>query len=430
MKVWIDVLGCPKNEADSDAVKFRLIERGHEIVEDLNEADVAVLNTCAFISDAKKESIDEIFSIIDHKNRQKKRSLKIVVHGCLVQRYFENLRDQIPEVDALVGVASPESIVKAVENLEDFIALPDPVYEFSGRTSDGKSYAYVKVGDGCNKNCAFCAIPSIKGRLKNRKFDDIIEEIRYFVKAGKREIILVSQDLTSYSDGERNLVDLLERIDVIKGNFWVRLLYLYPDGVDDDLIDFVKRSKKVLHYFDIPVQHASGKILKLMSRNSDINVIKKKLLSIRERIPDAILRTTLILGFPGEDEEDFKLLKSFVKEIEFDRLGTFIYSDEEGTAAYSIFPKVEKSVARRRANSIMEIQRRMNLLKNERFIGKEMKVLVDETEGEGYAGRTYMDAPEIDGSVHFVSSKSLKPGDFVEVRIDSCEFYDLEGSVV
>lgn len=425
MRIWMDTLGCPKNEADSDVIKSLLIGKGYEVVEELLDADLAIINTCAFISDAKEESVNEIFNVI---NGREKKSLKIIVHGCLVQRYFKELRGQIPEVDSFLGIVSPEKVVEAVKNIQDLFEPPDPVYKFLGRTIDDKSYAYVKIGDGCDRRCTFCAIPNIKGPLKNRDFEEIIKEIRYLVDHGKKEIILVSQDLTNYSYGGKNLIDLLRKIDDIDGDFWVRLLYLYPDGVSDDLVEMIRNSKKILRYFDIPLQHASEKILKFMNRTPSIQDVERKLLTIREKIPDAILRTTFIVGFPGEDEDDFKKLMEFVRQIQFDRLGAFIYSDEEGTGAFVLIPKVRKDVAKRRISKLMNLQKEISFSKNERLIGKKMKVIVDEVDEDLYTGRTYMDAPEIDGYVHFNSSKSLKVGDFVQVRIESYEFYDLEGS--
>jgi|UniRef100_A0A7V3VTB9 ribosomal protein S12 methylthiotransferase len=425
MRIWMDTLGCPKNEADSDVIKSLLIGKGYEVVEELLDADLAIINTCAFISDAKEESVNEIFNVI---NGREKKSLKIIVHGCLVQRYFKELRGQIPEVDSFLGIVSPEKVVEAVKNIQDLFEPPDPVYKFLGRTIDDKSYAYVKIGDGCDRRCTFCAIPNIKGPLKNRDFEEIIKEIRYLVDHGKKEIILVSQDLTNYSYGGKNLIDLLRKIDDIDGDFWVRLLYLYPDGVSDDLVEMIRNSKKILHYFDIPLQHASEKILKFMNRTPSIQDVERKLLTIREKIPDAILRTTFIVGFPGEDEDDFEKLMKFVRQIQFDRLGAFIYSDEEGTGAFVLIPKVRKDVAKRRISKLMNLQKEISFSKNERLMGKKMKVIVDEVDEDLYTGRTYMDAPEIDGYVHFNSSKSLKVGDFVQVRIESYEFYDLEGS--
>ncbi len=424
MKVWIDVLGCPKNEADSSVVAELLTKIGYEIVNDLEDADVAIVNTCGFIAAAKEESINEIFSVVKYKQD---KPIKLIVHGCLVQRYMHELRDGIPEVDALLGVVSPEKVVEAVRKSYDFVGTPQPVYKFSGRKINDEPYVYVKVGDGCNRHCAFCAIPSIKGTLKNRSIEDILNEIKFLIKNGKREIVLVSQDLTQYHDGSKDLVDLVRAIDNVEGNFWVRLLYLYPDGVTDELIEFVKHSRHFLHYFDIPIQHASPKILEKMRRNPDVKRLKTMFSKIRGSIEDAILRTTVMIGFPGETDEEFKKLVEFMREIEFDRLGAFIYSNEEGTAAYSIEPKVSKAVARKRYNQVMKVQEKISLEKNKNRIGKVMDVIVEDGKDGIYLGRTYMDAPEIDGYVHFTSSKSLKSGDMIKVKVEDCEFYDLEG---
>ncbi|MGC9212139.1 MAG: 30S ribosomal protein S12 methylthiotransferase RimO [Athalassotoga sp.] len=426
MKIWIDVLGCPKNEADSESLEAILVNKGHEIVKDLEDADVAVINTCAFVSDAKKESVDEILDLVNYKNQ---KDIKVVVHGCLTQRYFKEIRKEIGEIDAILGVVPPLRIAQAIEDLEDFNGPPQPVYEFLGRIIGEKPYAYVKIGDGCDRKCAFCAIPSIKGPLKNRGYDDILEEINFLVRNGKKEIILVSQDSTSYAYKGKNFIDLLKAIDDIEGDFWIRLLYLYPDGVNEDLVMTVANSKKILHYFDIPLQHASAKILKLMRRNPDIESVKRKISFIRSKMPDAIFRTAFIVGFPQEEEADFEELLQFIDEMKFDRVGAFVYSDEEGTESYTLNPKVKKSVARLRFDRLLERQQEISLERNRKLVGMNFKTLVEGFENGMYFGRTYMDAPEIDGLVYIPSSKPVKIGSFVNVKVKSFEFYDLEGDL-
>ncbi len=426
MKVWIDVLGCPKNEADSDALKAILVKKGHEIVKDLDDADVAILNTCAFVSDAKKESVDEILDLVNYKNQ---RDIKVIVHGCLTQRYFKEIKKEIGEIDAVLGVVPPLKIAQAVENLEDFNGTPQPVYEFLGRTIDEKPYAYVKIGDGCDRKCAFCAIPLIKGPLKNREYNDILEEINFLVRNGKKEIIIVSQDSTSYTYDGKSFIDLLRSIDGIDGDFWIRLLYLYPDGIDEDLVMTVANSKKILHYFDMPLQHASPKILKLMRRNPDIESVKRKISFIRSKIPDTVFRTSFIVGFPQEEEADFEELIRFIDEMKFDRVGAFIYSDEEGTESYNLSPKVKSGVARSRFNKLLERQQEISLERNKKLVGISLKTLVEGFENGMYFGRTYMDAPEIDGMVYIPASKPVKVGSFVNVKVRSFEFYDLEGDL-
>lgn len=427
MRIWIDVLGCPKNEADSDALKAVLIESGHEIVRNLDDADVAIVNTCAFILDAKKESIDEILDLVNYK---KEKNIKLIVHGCLPQRYFKEIRKQINEIDALLGVVPPAKIAQAVEDFADFNGKPEPIYEFVGRTIDEKPYAYVKIGDGCDRKCAFCAIPSIKGPLKNRNFKDILDEVRFLVEQGKKEIILVSQDSTSYNYRDKRFTDLLREIDDINGDFWIRLLYLYPNGVDEELIMTIANSRKIVHYFDIPLQHASNKILRMMRRNPDIGSIKERISFIKTRIPDAVFRTSFIVGFPGEDESDFKALLEFVNEMKFDRLGAFIYSDEEGTESYDLSPKVRRRVAKVRFNKLLEMQQMISLERNKKLLGKDFRVLVESFENGVYVGRTYMDAPGIDGMVYISTSKSIEIGSFVNVKVKSFEFYDLQGELV
>ncbi len=420
MKVWIDVLGCPKNEADSAALIAILGQRGHEIVDSPREADVLVVNTCGFIESAKQESIEAILNSTTYGKR-------VVVHGCLVQRYYKELREEIPEVKAFLGVVTPKQVAMAIEAPDDFVSVPMPVYEFQGREDGDSPYAYLKIGDGCSRNCAFCAIPSIKGRLVNRSPDDVLEEASYLLKRGKKELILVSQDLTQYGFKGVSLINLLEKLDALEGEFWIRLLYLYPDGVSDDLIEFVANSRHVVRYFDVPIQHASRRILSLMNRNEDVEMLKDLFRKIKHLVPDSILRSTVMVGFPGETDDDFQALKDFVKEVKFDRLGAFMYSDEEGTAAYEFSQKVSRQTSRRRFNTIMELQQKISLEKNEELVGKKLEVLVEGKRGGIYHGRTYRDAPEIDGYVHFTSERNLKIGDFAEVEITSYEFYDLEG---
>ncbi len=423
MKIFMSVLGCPKNEADSSVVAALLKKRGHVIVDSPSQADAVVVNTCGFIEAAKEESINEIFESLKYVK-------KVVVHGCLVQRYFKELRNEIPEVSSFLGVVKPEKVVEALEKPFDLVTRPTPTYEFSSRLLDEKPFVYLKVGDGCNRKCAFCAIPSFKGPLKNRKIADVVEEAKFLISMGKKEIVLVSQDLTQYEDGDKKLVDLLKELDEIEGDFWIRLLYLYPDGMDDELVGYVKNSKHVLHYFDIPIQHASERVLKSMNRNSDVKALRRKFEFIRAMIDDVILRTTVMVGFPGESEEDFEELMKFVEDIRFDRLGAFTYSDEEGTIAYRLKDKVPFGISQKRYDELMELQRDVSLERNKTHVGKRFKVLVEGKEGPMYYGRTYMDAPEIDGYVHFSSKGALKIGEFVDVEITDCEFYDLEGVCV
>ncbi len=419
----MSVLGCPKNEADSSVVAAILKKRGHTVVNTPERADAMVVNTCGFIEEAKEESINEIFDLL-------KYGKKVIVHGCLVQRYFRDLRREIPEVSSFLGVVEPQKVVEAVEKSGDYLSTPNPVYNFSVRNLDDKPYAYLKVGDGCNRKCAFCAIPSFKGPLKNRKVEDILKEAEFLISNGKKEIVLVSQDLTQYEDEDKDLVDLLSALDKIKGDFWIRLLYLYPDGVSEKLVKFVKNSEHALHYFDVPIQHASEKILKAMNRNPDVQALREKFKLIRKTIDDVTLRTTAMVGFPTEDDDDFKRLMDFVQEIEFDRLGTFMYSDEEGTLAYALKPKVSFDVMKQRYDELMDYQRDASLERNAKYVGKKFKVLVEGIQEGMYYGRTYMDAPEIDGYVHFSSNRELKVGEFVEVKITDFEFYDLEGVCV
>jgi len=429
VRVGIKVLGCPKNEADCEILAGVLREGGHEIVFDVKDADVVVLDTCAFIEDAKRESIDEIFSFIDAKDQY---SYKLVVKGCLVQRYYEELKKEIPEVDQWIGVVDPEEIANALEKGTDLVPnRPETVYRYRKRIDlEERPYAYVKISDGCDRGCTFCSIPSFKGSLRSRSIEDITREVEDLLKEGKKEIILVAQDTTSYGIDlyrKQALPDLLRRLNSLNGEFWIRVMYLHPDHLTEEIISAMLELDKVVKYFDVPVQHGSDKILKLMGRTKSSEELKKMLSSIRERFPDAVLRTSIIVGFPGETEEDFEELKQFVEEIQFDKLGAFVYSDEEGTVAFNLKEKVDPEVAKRRQEELLLLQAEISNSRLDRFVGKKLKFLVEGKEGKFLVGRTWTEAPEVDGVV-FVRGKG-KIGDFLEVVIKEHDEYDMWGSV-
>jgi ribosomal protein S12 methylthiotransferase len=427
VKVGIKVLGCPKNEADCEVLAGLLKEKGHEVVHNVEEADIIVLDTCAFIEDAKKESIDEILSFVEAKEDY---GYRLVVKGCLVQRYYRELKKEIPEVDQWIGVVAPEKIVSLLENGEDLVPQrPETVYSYRKRVNlEEKPYAYVKISDGCNRKCTFCSIPAFKGNLKSRSIEDIVHEVEDLLAEGKKEIILVAQDTTSYGEdlyGKQALSDLLRRLNSLKGDFWIRVMYLHPDHLTDEIIDTILKLEKVVNYFDVPVQHGSDRILTLMGRIRSSKELKNMLLRIRDKAPDAVLRTSVIVGFPGETEEDFEELKRFVEEVKFDKLGVFVYSDEEGTVASSLKNKVDPETARRRQEELLLLQAEISYERLDRFIGKSMKALVEGRENGYLIGRTFTEAPEVDGVV-FIKGRG-EMGDFLEVTIEEHDEYDMWG---
>ncbi|EKF49635.1 hypothetical protein H17ap60334_04267 [Thermosipho africanus H17ap60334] len=425
MNFYVDVLGCPKNEADCALLKAYLEKKGNNIVNTIEDADAVVIDTCGFILEAKKESIEEILTYLELK---KERDLKVYVTGCLVQRYGEELKKEIPEVDGWFGILPPEKIAENIGKESIIPKNPEPVYEFGGRV-DEKQYAYVKISDGCDRACSFCTIPLFKGSFKSRKIDDIVKEVEYLILSGKKEIILVAQDTTGYGIdlyGKQMLPELLKRINDIPGDFWIRVMYMHPDHITDEIIEAFSYDK-VLKYFDIPVQHGSDKVLKLMNRTKKSEQILKLVEKIRKRYEDAVLRTSIIVGFPGETDEDFEELLDFIKMVRFERLGAFIYSDEEEAPSYHFEGKVPEIVAQERLDILMEEQSKISFEINEKMVGKTFKVLFDEEEEGVLIARSYMDAPEIDGNI-FVPGK-FEEG-FFKVKVTSADVYDLEGKIV
>lgn len=440
MKLYIVVLGCPKNEADFSLFKYHLKSLGHEIVDELEQADGVVINTCGFIVDAKQESIDTILEFVQYKKQNP--DFKIFVTGCLVQRYPKELPIELPEVDSWFGVIPPKVLAENIGKMEKYITDPIAIYEFEGREDNEMPYAYVKIADGCDRACTFCTIPKFKGGFVSRKIEDIVAEVKHLVYNGKREIILVAQDTTGYGVdlyGKQMLPELLKKINSIEGNFWVRVMYMHPDHVTDEIIESFSHPK-VLKYFDIPIQHGSSNVLKLMGRTKTVEELEKLFGKIRSAYPNAVLRTSIIVGFPGETKNDFEQLLDFVRTVEFDRLGAFIYSDEEDASSYKLPGKVPSQTAQRRLDSLMEEQAEISLLRNQRMVGKVLDVLVEEEVNGVLIGRSYMDAPEIDGNVFFtkVSNEEKVNFDelkaylykFVKVKITQADTYDLEGELV
>ena len=441
-------LGCPKNQLDSEVMISKLAESGIEIVEEDIHADVVVVNTCAFIQSAKEEAIENILDVAWLKKNKNLRG--IVVTGCLVSRYGDEILKELPEVDAICGVGNLDDIVaavtyayengsKEVESDKKFRAISAPEAQLLGgdrAVSDPSYSVYLKISEGCDNRCTYCVIPSIRGKFRSRPMEDVVAEAKELVGLGAKEIILISQDTTRYGIdlyGEFRLAALLRELCRIDGLHWIRLLYCYPDEITDELIDTVASEEKIVKYIDMPIQHISDSILKAMNRRGDGALVRDTVSRLRKKIPDLILRTTVIVGFPGETKENFAELCEYLKEAKFDRLGVFTYSAEEGTPAARIKEgKVPENTKEHRMDVIMKNQMSIHEKNNQKFVGKTLEVLT-----EGYdipsgvhAGRSYADAPDIDGKVFFPAPRSLEAGRFVKVKITDAVEYDLFGELV
>lgn len=436
-KVGMISLGCPKNQVDAEHMLALIDAAGCEIVDYVNGCDVVIVNTCGFIDDAKKEAIENILDMVELK----KEGIisKIIVTGCLAQRYKDEIVTEIPEVDAVVGIGANGDIVKTIEEvmsgvdtIEKYPPRCDLPLEGQRILTTPQYWAYLKIGEGCSNRCTYCTIPSIRGNMRSRSMENVIEEAKQLAESGVKELILIAQDTTSYGldlYGELKLPELLNELCKIDSIEWIRLLYCYPDRITDELIETMKKQDKVVNYIDLPLQHADDKILKAMNRRGDQAMIRNVIEKLRTEISDVVIRTTFIVGFPGEGEDEFENLAVFVNEIEFDRLGVFTFSAQEGTPAYDMEDQVEEDVKTRRGEIIMQDQYSIMEEKNNEKIGKTYKVIVEDYDGysDSYTGRTYMDAPEIDGLVRFTSDRDLDIGDFAEVEIFDVEDYDLIG---
>ncbi|MGI6748838.1 MAG: 30S ribosomal protein S12 methylthiotransferase RimO [Anaerovoracaceae bacterium] len=434
MKIYIETLGCPKNEIDSEVAAGILEAAGHTIIEDPKAADGIIVNTCGFINDAKKESISRIFEMAEYK----KKDGILIVSGCLSQRYNEELYKEMPEVDIFIGVNDYSDLPEILRNhitgnRARYLTTCKNVFLETGyRKRIGPSYSStIKISEGCDNVCAYCVIPSIRGPYRSRRMEDIISEAKQLAISGCKELIIVAQDVTAYGKdiyGKYRLASLVRELCKVDGIYWIRLMYCYEDRITDELIQVIAEEDKVCNYIDIPIQHVSDKILKAMNRRSTKSSIKNTIARLRKAIPDIHIRTTLITGFPGEDKHDFEELLDFIEKEKFERLGVFAYSKEEGTPAAKMKKQVREEIKIRRAEIIMEKQLKISLHSNENKIGSTLEVLVEEVEGDGnYVGRSRYDAPEIDNSVLFTSSKKLKPGDIVNVKIIDAFDYDLVG---
>ncbi len=440
MKIFFASLGCDKNLVDSEKMLGLLDDAGHTIIDNENEADIIIVNTCSFIHDAMEESIN---SIIEYGKLKEEGKLKaLIVTGCLSQRFSKEFSEQLPEVDAVLGTNSYDEIVDAINNVfakkgeNIYIKSLDKLVNPQKRMlSTGGHFAFLKIAEGCNKRCTYCIIPSLRGNYRSVPIEDVVSEARVLVSQGVKELILVAQETTVYGMdiyNKKMLPELLDRLQEIEDLRWIRLLYCYPEEIDDKLISSIVRNNKVCHYIDMPIQHCSDKILKLMGRKTDSISLNKIINKLRERIPDIVIRTTLIAGFPGETDADYNNLLEFVKESQFDRLGVFSYSREEGTKAYDMDNQIDNEVKDFRRDKIMEIQQAISTTNNEKLIGQELDVFIEGklVDDNVYIGRTYRDAPEVDGLFFLNSDRVLNSGDFVRGKVTSFNEYDLIGEII
>lgn len=432
-------LGCPKNQVDAELMLSKIQKAGYNIVDVAYEADVVIINTCGFIEDAKKEAIDNILEMAELKNEGTIQ--KIIVTGCLAQRYQHELISEMPEVDGVIGIGANDDIIEVIQAvMNDQTVEKYPEKENMPLGGDRllttpEHWAYLKIADGCSNCCTYCAIPSIRGAFRSRPMEDIVAEAEKLALSGTKELILVAQDTTRYGldiYGELKLSELLRQLDKIDGLKWIRLLYCYPDRITDELIDTIASSEKVLHYIDLPLQHADGEMLKAMNRTGDRESLTLLIDKLRDKMPDIILRTTFITGFPGETEQAFNTLSEFVDDIQFDRLGCFAYSAEEGTPAAEFENQIDDDVKKHRADVIMEQQFDIMQYKQKNLIGTTVDCIVEGYDAytDSYFGRTWMDAPEIDSVIYFTGKGDYNEGDIVKVEIFDINDYDLLGEIV
>ena len=437
MKILFISLGCDKNLADSEEMLGLLTARGHEIVDDETQADAIVINTCCFIKDAKEESVETILEMAEYKKTGSCHAL--VVTGCMAQRYQKEIIEEVPEVDAVLGTTSYGDIVKALEEavagnhfeeFRDIDYLPDTGSKRVLTT--GGHFGYLKIAEGCDKHCTYCIIPKLRGKFRSVPMERLIAQAEDMAEQGVKELILVAQETTVYGKdlyGKKSLHILLKKLCEIRGIRWIRILYCYPEEIYDELIETIRYEKKICHYLDIPIQHASDRILKRMGRRTSKQELIDIVGKLRKEIPDIVLRTTLITGFPGETEEDHEELKEFVDEMEFDRLGVFTYSPEENTPAAEMADQVPEEVKEERRDELMELQQEISYDKGQDRIGQELLVMIEGkvADESAYIGRTYGDAPKVDGYIFVQTGELLMTGDFAKVRVTGALEYDLIG---
>ena len=440
MNILFISLGCDKNLVDSEVMLGLLAAKGYRMVDDEMQADIIIVNTCCFIHDAKEESIQTILEMAQYKTDGRLKVL--VVTGCLAQRYQQEILDEIPEVDAVLGTTSYDKIVEAVEEalagkghveVEDIDALP--LVDTRRLVTTGGHFAYLKIAEGCDKHCTYCIIPKIRGDFRSVPMERLVKEAGKLAEQGVKELILVAQETTLYGKdlyGEKSLHRLLRELCRISGIRWIRLLYCYPEEIDENLIQIMKEEKKICHYLDLPIQHANDDILKRMGRRTSKNQLEEIIGRLRREIPDIALRTTLITGFPGETKEQHEELMEFVDEMEFDRLGVFTYSPEEDTPAAGMPDQVPEEVKEERQAEIMELQQEIVFDQAEAMIGREVLVMIEGkvADENAYVGRTYKDAPNVDGLIFINTEAELMSGDFARVKVTGALEYDLIGELM
>lgn len=435
LKLGVISLGCDKNTIDTEMFLGSLVDK-FEITLNEEDADILIVNTCSFIESAKQESIDTILDVSNYKSKNLK---VLVVTGCLSKRYGKELFEDIPEIDILLGVMNYDNILKYIE---DFIKTgnriidnenkENTIFESNRILTTPRHYAYLKISEGCNNNCTFCIIPKIRGRHVSRSIESLVNEAKLLADQGIKELILIAQDITKYGldlYGEKRLIQLIRELSNIHGIKWIRLHYAYPEDIDDSLIEELKINPKLCKYIDIPLQHVSDKILKKMARHTRKDKIYKLIEKLRE-VPDLVIRTSLIVGFPGETQEDFEMLEGFIKQKNIDNIGVFTYSQEEDTVAATFDDQVDEDVKIKRRDTIMRIQQKNSKELLEKKIGKKFEAVVDSKNDDYYIGRLNFQSPGIDGIIYIKSSHNLKIGEFVNVRIVSCMEYDFIGEVV
>ncbi len=435
-KIGMISLGCPKNQVDAERMLAQLDKNGFEIADCYEGVDAVIINTCGFIDAATQEAIENILEMAQLK--EEGTVGKIIVTGCLAERQKDAIFESIPEVDAVIGIGADgeiaELVREAIEGDKKY-AMPDnSLLPLTGERllTTPEYWSYLKIADGCSNRCTYCAIPSIRGNYRSVEFETLVQEAKELAAAGTKELILIAQDTTNYGAdlyGKSRLPELLDALCEIDGIEWIRMLYCYPDKITDELLETMARQPKVLHYIDLPLQHADDKILARMNRRGNSEFLRNTINKIRTALPDAVIRTTFIVGFPGEGEEEFENLSEFVNEMEFDRLGCFEFSPQEGTPAYDMDEQVDEDVKLRRGEIIMQDQLEIVLLKNNERIGNIYSVIVEDYDAysDSYSGRTYMDAPEIDGKIIFTTNKNYNNGDFAKVEVIGVNDYDLIG---
>ena len=455
MNVGFISLGCSKNLIDTECLIGKFKNNRFQIVNEEEKADILVINTCGFIESAKEEAIDTILEMVEYK---KQRCQYVIVMGCLVQRYYEDLVKALPEVDLFIKIEDYDKLWDKIEDLlkrgiverenkrtskkiTEISQMPMLTQEqFLNRVvTTGENYAYIKIGEGCSNKCTYCAIPYIRGPFVSRKMEEILEEANMLAKKGIKELIVIAQDTTKYGVdiyGKSKLAELLENLSKIEGIEWIRFLYAYPEGITEELIDIVAKNDKIANYFDIPIQHISNKVLKRMNRRTSKEQIENLLKTIRKSVPDVVLRTSLIVGFPRETKEDFEELKEFVKVAKFDKLGAFMYSKEDGTPAEKLPNQIHGNTKKARYNQIMQIQQEISKEIQSEKIGKTYEVLVEDMsfDGKYYIGRTMQDVPEMDGTVYIKNETDKKPEEivnhFINCKVTDVSDYDLIAEMV